>query len=661
MNIKDKPPDKDYFTSVKLPLKYILKNPDINLPKINHAVIKCNKIVVNTLMFLKLYLLYHFEKYNKLPKVDRQLVFNIMKVLCVKKNNSGAKPKEETQTLKKKLSKFYNKYYKPFIIDIDLDYEFISNVLEYLAINIITTYETNIKLHYIEYVERYINIAFDKKESLNKLKDDESKAEFISELRKVKSDILSISNDFKSDESYHKWVLNTKMKITPYKKKYAKDSIHYDLACCPQDYLICMIRMMKKLETKDVMIYNVFPMRNDCIPHSIKLDTSTLVNLLITKKQGKKESYKRNGDMKKKEDDIWRFFFRTEIKCFRIKDYSFHHMIETDGISCSILFLRKDLIGKKLPNSKIINQQEQYIDEVGYDLKKKNIVGIDPGHSDLIYCVDDDSKNAKEFRYTQNSRRKECKIKKYSKIILKLKEEKVKIPKSKNELTITECETKLSKLNRKTLDFVKFIEYIKLKSKVNNLIFKFYERDLFRKLKLNEYINRKKHEQIMINKFKEIFGKPDKTIVCIGDYEQKKHIKFREPTKGKGIRTLFRKNGYKVFLVDEFRTSCMCSKCQNEEGRCEKFRKRENPKPYRSGEYLVHGVIRCKNCQAVWNRDVNGATNIYRIAKQAIFGKPRPDYLSRSKIEINIRKLTERVDLLSDTVKKLKFQLRNCV
>jgi len=35
-------------------------------------------------------------------------------------------------------------------------------------------------------------------------------------------------------------------------------------------------------------------------------------------------------------------------------------------------------------------------------------------------------------------------------------------------------------------------------------------------------------------------------------------------TLGKGIRTLFRKNNYNVFLVDEFRSSCKCSKCDED-------------------------------------------------------------------------------------------------
>ena len=53
---KTKPPDKtgDYFKATKLSLKHVLKNPEINNEKITKAVITCNKIVIHTLMFMKL-------------------------------------------------------------------------------------------------------------------------------------------------------------------------------------------------------------------------------------------------------------------------------------------------------------------------------------------------------------------------------------------------------------------------------------------------------------------------------------------------------------------------------------------------------------------------------------------------------------------------------
>jgi len=639
---KTKPPDKstDYFKCVKISLKHVLKNPDINLPKITNAVIKCNKIVINTLMFMKLYLLDYFEKNNKLPEIDKVFVNSCMKILC-NESASGRPPKKEIKELKDKLTAFYNSDYKPLIKDTNLDYTHLNTVLDYLTIGIITMYENNIKLHYVEYIERYVNIFWKKKDTIIKIKKenkDEKKQkelvnEFCRQLRKIKTDILEISSEYKSDVKYHNWIKDIKKIITPNKEKYKKDSLYYDLQCNPQDYLPCMIRMMTEVEKEKVMIYNIFPMRNDIIPHSIKLDTTTLVHLLFTQKQGNKTDYLLEGNLKKYENKIWEFFFRTERQCFKKPKYTFHHMIETDGVSCSILMLKNDLIGKRIPNIKIGSNTEQYIDELTdyTNIKNKKIVAIDPNKADLIYCVDTDNKEANEFRYTQDSRRKECKIKKYAKIILEFKKEKVE------GKTIIEYETELSKLNRKTLIIKDFKEYIKKKSEINNKLYKFYEKYLFRKLKLNGYINKKKHEQKMINNFKKIFGKPEEVIITIGDWEQKKQMKYKEATKGVGMRKLFRQNNYKVYLVDEFRTSCMCSICKDETGRCEKFQVRENPKPYKSGNVLVHGLLKCKTCNNVWNRDVNSATNIYRIAKNAINGLERPKYLCREKKDEDVK------------------------
>jgi transposase len=665
---KTKPPDKqtDYFKCVKIPLKHILKNQDINLPKITDAVIKCNKIVINTLMFMKLYLLDYFEKNNKLPEVsecnsetsaktgfnpvlpeiDKVFVNSCMKILC-NESASGRPPKKEIKKLKDKLTTFYNSDYNPLIKDTNLDYKHLNTVLDYLTIAIITMYENNIKLHYVEYIERYVNIVWKKKETIIKIKEENKNEEkqkelvnkFCRQLRKIKTDILEITTEYKSDVKYHKWIKEIKKTITPNKKKYKKDNLYYDLKCNPQDYLPCMIRMMKEVEKDKVMIYNVFPMRNDIIMKSIKLDTTTLVHLLMTKKQGNKTDYLLEGNLKKFENKIWEFFFRTERQCFKKPKYTFHHMIETDGVSCSILMLRNDLIGKRIPNIKIGSNTEQYIDELSdyTNIKNKKIVAYDPGLSDILYCVDNDNKDATEFRYTQDSRRKECKIKKYAKIILEFKKEKI------DGKTIIKYETELSKLNRKTLIIKDFKYYIKKKSEINNKLYKFYEKYIFRKLKLNGYINRKKNEQKLINNFKKIFGKPEDVIICGGDFEQKQHMKYKEPTKGIGMRKLFRQNGYKLYLVDEFRTSCMCSICKEETGRCEKFITRKNPKPYKSSNILVHGALRCKNCEAVWNRDVNGATNIYRIAKNAINGIELPKYLCREKKEdVKVKKVIQR-------------------
>jgi transposase len=93
------------------------------------------------------------------------------------------------------------------------------------------------------------------------------------------------------------------------------------------------------------------------------------------------------------------------------------------------------------------SSRELYIDELNdySHLQGKKIVGIDPGKEDLIYCVDGASKDANVFRYSQNQRRKETKMKKYKNIMLGMKTKKI------NGKNVIEYETELSKHNRKTL------------------------------------------------------------------------------------------------------------------------------------------------------------------------------------------------------------------
>ena len=213
-------------------------------------------------------------------------------------------------------------------------------------------------------------------------------------------------------------------------------------------------------------------------------------------------------------------------------------------------------------------------------------------------------------------------MKKYKNIMLGMKTKKI------NGKNVIEYETELSKHNRKTLIIDKFKEYVSEKNRINNILFGFYAKQLFRKLKFGRYINAKRNEQKMISNFKKMYGNPDEVVICIGDWEQRKQMKYKEPTLGKGMRTLFRRNKYQVYLVDEHKTSCRCSKCEG--GVCEKFMVRENPRPNKDGLRLVHGLLRCKSGCGAWNRDRNGSSNIYKIASQAISNLPRPSYLCRT-------------------------------
>jgi hypothetical protein len=167
---KEKPPE--FFKSTKTSLKSILKHPEINTTKINDVVIKAHKIVIHTLQFLKLYMLHHYETNNHiLPDIDKVLILNVMKVICGEKHtNTGKPPKKETIELKDKLTTFYTEHYKPYTQPDQLDYEYMSNVLSYLCEDIMTMYENNIQLHYVDYVERFVNVVWKKKMLVEKIR-----------------------------------------------------------------------------------------------------------------------------------------------------------------------------------------------------------------------------------------------------------------------------------------------------------------------------------------------------------------------------------------------------------------------------------------------------------------------------------------------------------
>lgn len=315
----------------------------------------------------------------------------------------------------------------------------------------------------------------------------------------------------------------------------------------------------------------------------------------------------------------------------REQKYQFDHQIETDGEAVTILLIRKDMAGKFF-KPKLQPSSEEYIDEIDRTLlQDKKVAAIDPNKGDLIHCsMIDENGERVGFRYTQDQRRKETKAKKYRKIRETLQQETVIEGK-----TVKEWETEVSQFNNKTLNMLQFKEYLKVKLKVNQKLLSFYEQRLFRQLKWYAFINRKRTERLMLQRFLNTFGSPEEIVIAFGDWEQKKQMKYKEPTKGKGMRKLFREFGYLVYLVDEFRTSCKCYNCKSvvpETGYCETFRTCENPRPWKQGEQMLrHGLLKCKTCGCLWNRDVLSSLNIEAIGACAKQGIPRPEYLQRAR------------------------------
>jgi hypothetical protein len=388
-------------------------------------------------------------------------------------------------------------------------------------------------------------------------------------------------------------------------------------------------------EEKQIRLFNVLPLRTNIVGKNICIDTCALISNFL----GDEPTRTHLRDYKKETNqyDLWNRFFKLNKKVFKKgQKYRFSHMIRTDGVSCCVLFVRVDTNGKPLKKTrknKTCSEEENidYIEktEITDELRKMKVVCADPGMSDLIYCgAKDTDGKLQTFRYTQNQRRLETRLKKYNKIMDKISKETT----IENQ-TIKEIETELSVLNSKTCNYEKFKNYCLEKNKVNYKLYSHYEQHLYKKFKLNRFTNTQKSELKMVKNFQKKFGSPENTIYISGDHDKGSfHMKGIEPVICKKFRRIFRNAGYKTFLVNEFRTSKLCNCCN---GELEYFLERTSQKPKRKRETeICNGILRCQSVkhksEIFHNRDKNAVQNMLNIVKSVFDTGKRPNIFCRA-------------------------------
>ena len=152
------------------------------------------------------------------------------------------------------LTDFYKNHYSLTIVNHEiLYYDKLPYILAYEAIDMITNINNNIEMHLIDHINKYVNLNFEvKKKSddiTNKFQDKKERKEKHKELyakfRKVKNDLVSFG-DLTSDDEYHNWVKEERKKLFKNKIKFEKDSIYYDIAKNPQDFLYTMFYVAEK-------------------------------------------------------------------------------------------------------------------------------------------------------------------------------------------------------------------------------------------------------------------------------------------------------------------------------------------------------------------------------------------------------------------------------
>ena len=424
---------------------------------------------------------------------------------------------------------------------------------------------------------------------MSEITNKEFKKQLNKELCILKKDITENTNT--CDEKYKVWLNDNKHKIVP-----STNNLYKLLYDNPQSLFKYMIYMNNELERLEKKQFQFFPLQNNSVLKHIQIDTGALIELF------EKQVSKMKNNIETIKDLLWVDMFN--IKC-KIKNYIFDNTIITDGFAVSLRFIHKNHLEivnknkkvmkqarkakkerlakltceeKKIEEAKIkqekedkkknkddlkkkqkdletqrklANKQENkeiqikydfpYIDDVNKEELKGKHIFIDPGKRSLLTMVDDDNNYLK---YTNSEYLSRTKRLKYTKCIEKYK----------TDIDIKNIESQLSNFNSKSCKSESFLNFINKKLEVNNQVLDKYNDKKFRKYKWYSFINRKRTEDKLLNKIENTYSKEH--IIIMGDWSIGKQMANFISTPNIRIKRKLSER-FKVFSIDEFRTSCL--------------------------------------------------------------------------------------------------------
>jgi hypothetical protein len=676
-----KPPDK--YRTIKCSLKSIIK-PTLNNTTLFDACMRTHKIVIHTYHFLRLWILHKYHNKKNIPLISDDTIKMAFKALL--KDSQGPKPKGTNLELFTEFKKFYDDEYKNLNYADKIDGNNLSQILGYMSIDMLTNIENNIKLHFIKYVFRFVNSSFRKQnnellEKCEKGTKTKLRKELNKDLHDIKQDLLN--STLNSNNKYHEWINKHKINIFPTEYK---NSYEFDIQNNPQKYIKGMIYMCLELEKLETKSFQFFPLRTDIVPKYIPIDTKSLIELFIDED---KNSYLLDIENKKHDiwnkyfkldnpifkQKSYTFDYRISTDCFSVSIQLIHKdfiqkekdkktnmknkrrdikektrdmtqeqkekyksdinkqkkdeqekfklelKLKRDKIKEEFKKLTKEekqKIKDEQKKNKTLQKQQKYIEfpyleelnEIQYnELKNSNWICVDPGKRFIMYMK---NKNGIRFRYSNRMHINRTKRLKYQRLIKNYKD--------KNEISKTENE--LSKYNSKSCDYEKFKKFIDKKNELNKILLEKYKAEVFRKYKWFSYINRKKSETRLVKEIREKYGKD--VILCHGDWSKgDKNIKYMS-TPNLGLKKKLAEY-FKIYNIDEFRTSCLNHKTEN---KCENIYL-----PDKKGkERKIHSILtyqtESKRMGCV-NRDENAVNNMIKIVNTFIKDKSRPERFRR--------------------------------
>jgi hypothetical protein len=202
-------------------------------------------------------------------------------------------------------------------------------------------------------------------------------------------------------------------------------------------------------------------------------------------------------------------------------------------------------------------------------------------------------------------------------------------------------ETELSKYNSKSCNYKLYLKYVVKKLECINLVKK-YDTTYLERLQWYAYINKRRHEDKVVNEIEAEFGKD--LIIVLGDWSNKGRLRFIS-TPNLGIKRKLAER-FEVYNLNEYNTSKIHYKthviCTNKYVDM-KVAKKDSPDQYEIKKVKLHSVLSYKFERQEWgvmktksgciNRDLNSILNMEYIVNELIQTGKRPPIFSRPNIQ----------------------------
>jgi hypothetical protein len=257
-------------------------------------------------------------------------------------------------------------------------------------------------------------------------------------------------------------------------------------------------------------------------------------------------------------------------------------------------------------------------------ISKDKIITIDPGINDIMYSGSYKEEELITYRYSNKDRKQHLKTECFNNILKKV------YRKYGNKRAFEKNNDILSKYDINTLSFKNYLDNLKIRNKIDELEQDYNENIIHKKIKFRRHICMQKENERMINELlkKHNVNKNNinETSIVIGNFIlSDKTIKGKNKIVKEKILDILHKRKIKVFIIDEYNTSKLCCKCEEE--LIKDFEKLDK----NNEKYISHGILRCqssnhvKNDSKVYhNRDKNAVMNMQKIVKHIFENDKRP-------------------------------------